>query len=56
MPLRSSIAVAVAQALVAVPFLPLAWELSYATDVAIKRKKKKKEFVELTNEREIISK
>lgn len=39
--LGSSVAMAVAQAPGAAPIQPLAWDLPYATGVAIKRKEKK---------------
>ena len=42
MQLRSGIAVAVAWSAAVAPIQPLAWELSYAMGVALKRKKKKK--------------
>ena len=41
MQLRSSVAMAVVQASAAVPIRPLAWELPYATAMAMKIKKKK---------------
>ena len=41
MRLKSGVAMAVAQTAAAAQIQPLAWELSYATGVAIKRKKKK---------------
>ena len=40
--LGSGVAMAVAQAPGAAPIQPLAWDLPYATAVAIKRKEKKK--------------
>ena len=39
--LRSGVAVAVAQVGAATPLQPLAWELPYATDAALKKKKLK---------------
>ena len=46
MRLKSGVAMAVAQTAAAAQIQPLAWELSYATGVAIKRKKKKKQVKE----------
>ena len=45
MQLESGVAVAVAVAGKAAPIQPLAWELPYATGVAIKRKKERKHIV-----------
>ena len=44
--LGSCVAAAVAYVAAAAPTQPLAWELPYAADVAIKEKKKKKSSIE----------
>ena len=56
--LRSGIAMAVAQAAAVAPVQPLAWELPYASNVALKRKKKKEKEKEkkiLNTDRQFLS-
>ena len=48
-----AVAVTVVQVPAAAPIQPLAWELPYATAVAIKRKRKKEQTVVAKREREL---